>query len=529
MAHANGVDRSACENNRYRGEKHNEMGSTEGGLTRRTITGLLWASGGKAGQAVLQIVVLAIMARLLTPADFGVVSAALVVIGLSSIFSQLGLGPALIQRPTLESRHLDTAFTSSVLFGCLLGAIIWLGAPVAADVLRIAGVKPVLRVLAWVFPLQGVGVAADSLLRRELHFRWLARLDVAAYALGYGLIGIGLALAGAGVWALVAGYIAQVALRSTVLLIRRPPRWRLPFDRAAFRELFYFGGGFTLAKVANYFAVQGDNLVVGRFLGPQALGFYGRAYSLMAAPAYGFGTILDQVLFPAMAKVQHQPERLAAAFRRGVALIALLTLAPSAALILLAPEFITLVLGARWAPTVLPFQILTIGMLFRTSYKMSDSLARSTGVVYQRAWRQIVYAALVILGAWIGQHWGIGGVAWGAMIALSINFFVMAQLSLRVAQISWLTFWRAHVPAVYLTLASFPVVWAVATLLREWHLAPIAVLGGTAASGVAASLLLCLRAPDLFLGRDGQWVVAMLRGLLPATARRGDASVGATS
>jgi len=165
------------------------MPNAEGGLTRRTITGLLWASGGKAGQAILQLVILAIMARLLTPADFGVVSAALVVIGFSYIFSMLGLGPALIQRPVLEARHLDTAFTSSVIFGLLLGALIWVGAPVAADILRIDGVRPVLRVLAWMFPLQGVGVAADSLLRRELHFRWLARLDVAAYAFGYGLVG----------------------------------------------------------------------------------------------------------------------------------------------------------------------------------------------------------------------------------------------------------------------------------------------------------------------------------------------------
>lgn len=505
------------------------MPNAEGGLTRRTITGLLWASGGKAGQAILQLVILAIMARLLTPADFGVVSAALVVIGFSYIFSMLGLGPALIQRPVLEARHLDTAFTSSVVFGLLLGALIWVGAPVAADVMRIQGVQPVLRVLAWMFPLQGVGVAADSLLRRELHFRWLARLDVAAYAFGYGLVGISLAVAGAGVWALVAANMCQAGLRSTVLLIRRPPRLRHPFDRVAFGELLYFGGGHTLARVANYLAVQGDNFVVGRFLGPQALGYYGRAYSLMAAPAYGFGTILDQVLFPAMAKVQDQPDRLGAAFRRGVALIALLTLAPSVALILLAPEFITVLLGPHWAPTVPPFQILTIGMLFRTSYKMSDSLARSTGVVYQRAARQVLYAALVIFGAWVGQHWGISGVAWGAMIALSINFFVMAHLSLRVAQISWLTFWRAHVPAVLLTLASFPVILAVATLLRELKLAPIAVLGGTAATGLIAALILCLRAPDLFLGPDGRWVLARLRGLLPAAYRRQDARVGATS
>src|SRR5574341_458557 len=100
-------------------------------LTHHTVAGILWMSYGKAAFFLLQLVVLAVLARLLTPADFGVVSAALVVTGLSAILSQLGLGPALVQRPTLERRHIDTAFTFSFLFGLLLGAAIWLGAPLA--------------------------------------------------------------------------------------------------------------------------------------------------------------------------------------------------------------------------------------------------------------------------------------------------------------------------------------------------------------------------------------------------------------
>jgi len=489
-------------------------------LTQRTITGMAWTAWGKAAYAGLQLGVLAVMARLLAPADFGVVSAALVVIGFSTVFSQLGFGPALVQRPELEPRHLDTAFSASVLFGALLGAIIWLGAPSAAALLRIEGVSPVLRVLAWVFPLQGLGVAAESLLRRELRFQWLANLDVSAYAIGYGLVGIALALAGWGVWALVAGQIAQGLVRTGVLLFHRPPRLRPTFDLRAFRELLYFGGGFTVAKAANYLAVQGDNLVVGRFLGPQALGFYGRAYSLMSAPAYGFGTVLDVVLFPAMAKVQHDPKRLAMAYRRGVSLIALLVLAPSAALLLLGPEFIAVVLGSRWAPAVAPFQILTIGMLFRTSYKMSDSLARSTGAVYRRAWRQILYAALVLLGAWIGQHWGISGVAWGALAALAVNFFVMAELSLSVTGMTWGALWQAHVPAVRLTIASFPIVLVTTLVLRHFAVPHLAVLGVAAGVAAASTLALCVRWPHLFLGSEGLWILEALRGLRP---RRRDA------
>src|SRR2546430_549365 len=403
------------------------MKRSEGGLAHRTIMGMVWTAWGKAARVVLQFLILAAMARLLSPAEFGVVSAALVVTGFSTIFSQIGLGPALVQRPELEPRHLDTAFGGSVMFGTLLGAIVWLGAPAAAQFLRIESVQPVLRVLAWIFPVQGIGIAAESLMRRELRFRWLANLEGAAYGLGVGIVGIALALAGWGGWALVVGQMTPGVVGRSVLVVARPPHLRHPFEPRAFGELFYLGGGFTLARAADYVAGKGDNMLVGRYLGPEALGFYGRAYSLMSAPAYAYGAVLADVLFPAMAKVQDNPRRLAAAYRRGVAFIALLTLAPSAALILLAPEFIDVALGPHWGAAVLPFQILSIGMLFRTSYKMSDALARGTGAVYRRAWRQILYAALVLVGAWIGKQWGMAGVAGGGLGALAIHLGLMGR------------------------------------------------------------------------------------------------------
>jgi O-antigen/teichoic acid export membrane protein len=480
-------------------------------LTHQTVAGLLWMFYGKGAYAVLQMVVLAVLARLVSPADFGVVSAALIVIGLSSIVSQLGLGPALVQRPQLERRHIDTAFTASLLIGIFLGAAIWLASPLAADFFRIPTVHPVLRALAWVFPLNGAATVAESLLKRNLRFRSLANLNVISYGIGYGAVGITAALLGLGVWALVIGQIAQNVLMTAMLLWLEPPRIRSLPERRAFRELMYFGGGFTIAKIANQLAQQGDYLVVGRFLGPAPLGYYGRAYNLMSAPAAGFGTILDAVLFPAMAKVQGDPHRLAAAYRRGVALVALVVLPASTALILLAPEVIHVVLGARWSAVIVPFQILVIGMLFRTSSKLSDSLTRATGAVFRRAWRQVLYAGMVVGGAYVGRSWGIVGVSWGVLLALTVNFLLMAHLSLREAQMAWADFWRAHLSASLLALASLPIVWLVTLSCRHWELPPILVLGAGLGAAFACALLLVFRAPATFLGPDGQWMVATLR------------------
>lgn len=485
-----------------------------GSLTQQTVVGLLWTLYGKGAYAVLQLVVVGVLARFVSPADFGVVSAALIVIGVSTMFSRLGLGPALVQRPELEQRHIDTAFFSSVLLGLALGGLVWFLAPAAAAFFRIPGVQPVLRALSVVFPLQGLAAVAGSLLLRELRFRYMANVDVISYGLGYGAVGITAALFGMGVWALVLGQVTHNVVKTTILLIGHPPRlWSLP-DRGAFRELMYFGGGFTLAKVANQLAQQGDYLVVGRFLGPAALGYYGRAYNLMSAPASGFGTILDSVLFPMMARVQNDAKRLATAYRRGVALIALVVLPASAALVVLAPEAIHVVLGPRWVPVIVPFEILAAGMLFRTSSKMADSLTRATGAVFRRAWRQIAYAVMVIGGAWAGQHWGIVGVAWGVLLALTVNFVMMAQLSLEEAQMSWWRLWLAHVPSLLTTVVATPLVWLLATALRSWGLAPLVVLIAGLALAVGTILLLAFVAPAAFLGPDGQWMIDTLRGYL---------------
>jgi O-antigen/teichoic acid export membrane protein len=486
------------------------MGERRRELTHRTISGLLWTAWGNGGNTVLSLLSLMVMARLLSPKEFGTVGAALVIIELSSIFSRLGLGPAVIQRQQLEPRHLQAAFSGSLLFGLITGIVIWLLAPSAAGFFHNAQVQPVLRVLACVFPLKGISAVAESLMYRELRFRWMANLDIVTLALGQGLVAVPMALAGYGVWALVGGVLAQNLIRNVALLyVRRPPLGLWP-ERRALADMLHFGGGFTLAKIGNYLALQGDNLVVGHWLGPIALGAYERAYGVMANPASALGKVLDAVLFPTMARVQDDVERLGRAYRRGVAVIALVALPATVFAVMLAPELIRVALGARWTDAVAPFQVLAAGTLFRSSYKMSDSLARTAGVVYRRAQRQAIYAVLVIGGAYVGKQWGITGVAAGVLGALVVNFLLMAQLSLEVCRLSWASFWRAHQPSVLVASAAGLVTWVIATVLRQLA-APaflIVGLGGGAAFGTVVWLM--RRYPQQCLGSEGMWTMGAM-------------------
>lgn len=483
-------------------------------ITYRTLSGLFWMFTGTGAHAVLEALVLIILARLLTPSDFGLVGAALVVVGFSLIFSQLGIGPAIVQRPKLEQRHLCTGFMISMLFGAVLTGIILFAAPVISGFFRMDGLTPVMRVMSFVFLLQGLSVVAESLLQRDLRFNWLAGVRIVSFAIGYGVVGVSLAFMKFGVWALAWAHLGQAILRAAMLLIVQPHPKLLRFDWRSFRELIYFGGGFTAARIGNYIAGQGDNLVVARWLGAEALGLYGRAYQLMAMPATLFGQALDKVLFPVMASVQNQPELLAKAYRRGVSLVALLVLPTSVASLVLAPELIHVVLGPQWVEVIVPFQIFAIGMLFRTSYKMGDSLARATGAVYRRAWRQGLYATFVLGAAYVGKHWGISGVVIGVLCALATNFILMAHLSLSLTPITWRTFSKAHLPAFALAAIVFSEVWLAAMVMRYLAVSPIAVLTASVLVVSVTVLILSCLMPKVFLGQDGIWMFQTVSGYI---------------
>jgi O-antigen/teichoic acid export membrane protein len=475
---------------------------------------MMWVAWGGGTTAVLKLVVMVLLTRLLSPADFGVVGAALIVIGFSLTFSQLGLGPALVQRPALEPRHISTAFVASIFFGFLVAGTVWLLAPLLASFFRMEQLAPVVRTLAFMFPVVGASTVAENLIQRDLRFRLLANTDILAYGVGYGLVGGVLAFMGKGVWALVAAQLTWALLRASLLLRASPPVLHPRPSWACFRELMVFGVGQSAARIGAFLADQADNLVTGRWLGAVALGLYSRAYQLMAVPTVLLGDVLDRVLFPTMARVQDDPRRLASAYLQGTGVLALITLPAGVVAAVLAPELVAVAFGNGWLALVPPFQVLALGMMFRTSYRMSDSLSRATGKVYRRAWRQVLYAVLVFLGAWVGHYRGVTGVALGVLAALFVNYLVMANLSLSVAQISWLRFAQAQLPALRLTVLVGAITLAVAAGARHLGLpALVSLLAGAIAAGGTAVLSAWL-APTITLGEHGMRMRDTLRGHL---------------
>ncbi len=490
------------------GGAHEQHGGSTGaprGLTARALGGLFWTFSGTGVQMIVQLLVIMALGRLITPAQFGLMGAAAVVIALSQIVSQVGVGPAIIQSREVTPTHIRVAVTLSGTLGLLLGAIVWYGAPAIAAFYRIPAVEPVLRGVAFLFPLDGLNTVAKSLLSRQLRFRLFVALDVGSYILGYAVVGILLAWYGFGVWALVMANLSQVAVRLVAMYLATRHPLRPSVDLRAARDLLSFGFGHSLAQVGTVLSEQGDNLVVGRWLGPAALGVYGRAYSLMVMPASAFGKIVNRVLFPVMAQVQDERERLAGAYERAIAIVGLVSLPIAAFLWVVAPEFIPVILGPAWAAVVLPFRLFSISLLFRMSSKISDACTKAAGAVYSRALRQGIFAALVLLGATVGQRWGVGGVAVAVSIAMGVNFISMAALGRSVTGLSWTRFVRAHVPGTLLAVAIGGSAAVVTAVARASHLGNLLVLAAATLTAAGVAYAAVRVRGKLFLGPHGIW------------------------
>lgn len=440
-------------------------------------------------------------------------SAAVVVLGFSALIYELGVGPALIQRPEVTNAHIKAGLTGSVSLSLLLGGAVALGAPIIAAAFDIDGLTPVLQVIALEFPFQGISTVARSMMQRELRFRELAIIEISAYAVGYGIVGVTLAATGAGVWALVGAHLMRSVISTIALLATGRYGLRPGFNLTAFRELLVFGGGFTVAHGFNYLARQGDNFVAARWLGAAALGAYGRAYQLVGFPVNQLTMVIGEVLFPAMARIQKSKERLSATFRRGTSVMALAFAPIGIIAAVLAPEIIGVTLGSGWSEAVPPFQILAVGMVFRASYKVSDVLAKAVGAVYRRAWRQAVYAISVVAGSWIGQHWGLTGLSLGVLGSLVVNFALMSHLSVSLTYLTWRQFFRAHIPAFGIAALAFAMTFGMASWLRSLETPDLVLLLVTVLVNIGVIGLLTSIRPSA-LGLDHAWIAATAKEVL---------------
>lgn len=380
------------------------------------VSGTRWVALGQFSTQVTRLAVSIVLARLLEPADFGLLAAAMVVVMFLDLFKDLGTGMAVIQRPVVTDGLLSAVFVVNLAIGVVLAGALAVASPLFAALLDEPRSVDVLRAMAPAVLLSSCGHVHQALLRRQMAFARIARISVGATIVGGGL-SIVLAAAGGGVWALVAGTVAVSAI-STVLTWwssgwrpGRDPDWR------AFREVAGFGVNVSAADFLEFLVFHADKVVVARYVGERGLGFYSFAQRLLMYPVMSFTNVVTEVLFPALARHQDDDAKVVEAYLRASAAVALVTVPAMVGAAIIARPLVLTTLGPKWEPVVpLVWILAPVGAL--ESVRLT---CRTLFVVKGRAdlllrW-SLVSTGAVMAGYLVGVQWGLTGIA-GAYAAV---------------------------------------------------------------------------------------------------------------
>jgi len=352
-----------------------ETTNLDDALDRKILRGSSWAAVGLGGGQVLSLLSTLVLVRLLDPKAFGLAALATTFIIVVQNLQESGLGAALIYRRRDVEAAAACVLVFSLAFSILLSAACALVAPFLATLFHQSALTRIFSVMSLVLVVKSLGVAPGAILEQEMDFRSRAWADVAA-SVTQAVGAIGLALAGAGVWSLVLGYVAASCVRTAVLWALVP--WR-PSPRRAnwqlFREMVRYGRFVSASNVVNMFNRSLDNLTVGRILGATPLGFYAISFRLATAPVDSVGLIVGRPMFAAYSSLQHDLEAVRRIYVQNLQRVTFLSLPLSVGIAVTAQPIVLAVLGQAWQPVVTPLRILAV-------YALVKSVTSACGAVW---------------------------------------------------------------------------------------------------------------------------------------------------
>ncbi len=467
-------------------------------LKKAAMKGAFWSALSTVFSRGLRFVITILLARVLLPEDFGLISMAMVVMDVAEMLRDLGLGAALIQRKHLDPEHLHTCFWANLGIGAFLWGLTLLIAEPAAVFYHNPAVRPILQVMAINFLISPIGSIPWVLLTRELRFKELM-IAQSIQTVVRGATSLILAWKGFGVWSLVWGPITGTVAGSFVNWLFC--KWRPAFvwSKKHFMDLLHFGKNVFGERLLGYFVANSDFLVTGRALGAETLGFYNFAYQIPHLAETHVVPIVGRVLFPVLSQVQDDLERLRRGYLQTLRLIAS-TCAPFSALLYVsAPEFIPVVYGSRWQPVVLPLQILCLAgfshALTNTVWTVQQAVGRSD----IGFWWNLISLPFIIGTLIFSSRWGILGIA-VTMGTLSVVLSAAIQhITNRLIRLSWLRWFEAVRSPVLASLGAVAAALPMRIYLLNLRWIQPEVLIGTLATGLLTyTALLYFFDPTLF-------------------------------
>lgn len=434
-----------------------------------------------------------IMARLLSPADFGLVAMVTAVTGFLAVFKDAGLSIATVQRDVVTRDQVSTLFWVNTVVGVALAVACLVAAPFLAAFYREPKLLSITAALSVPFVLSGLAAQHQALLRRELRFKALAVVEIVGVTAGV-VAGVSMALAGFGYWAAVGVPVATTLGETICLFVAMPWRPGLPKRGCGIRSMLRFGGLMSAVSALNYLFRNVDAVLIGRYWGAAPLGIYQKAYGLLMLPLSQVNAPMSGVAVAALSRVQNEPERMRRYFLGGYEIAASLIVPIICAMTIFADEVVIFMLGPQWSESVGIFRMLAPAALIGALLNPFGWLFISTGRPDRQFKLACVWTSLIIVAFALGLRSGARGVALGyslmsCVLAFPVLWYAIQGTLVRVGDILG-AIWRPAVAAMAIT----PIAWFLKTSLpSSVPLGVRAILGcGFVFMGYGVVLLLVL-------------------------------------
>ena len=398
-------------------------------MRRTVVVSLLWQGSASLVSQLISWLATLVVIRLLSPGDYGLLAMAGLPIGFLMLIGDLGIGPAVVQAPTLKRRQL-VALSGVALSTYVCGAIVaFASASLVAAFFAEPMLVPIMRVLSLTFVFAGIYAVPQALVLRTLEFDRKAKIDVLA-TLVSSIVALTLALRGWGVWSLVAGVVAIHAIKAIAFQIVRPCLFlRLP-SLALVRDMVHFGGLVTLDRILWFGYSNLDVAIAGRALGGVLVGVYSVALSLASIPIDKVMSIVTQVSFSAFSRTQNDRDAARHGMLEALAAVSLLAFPTFCGMALVAPEALLVFVGPKWSDAVVPFQILCLLFPFRALSVLFPPALFGMGRPRVAVENNAITLVSVAIALIVGVQWGIIGLCVGWLVGYVPVFCMTAYRSL---------------------------------------------------------------------------------------------------
>jgi len=426
---------SKKEKTSYRGFRRLRKLITPGeSLSQRVVQAGFWAFALRIVDRLFSLTRTIVLARVLSPDDFGLFGIALLALSALETFTQTGFQAALIQRKEDVRPYLDTAWTVQAIRGVALAIILFGIAPYVAIFFGEPNAAPLLRVLGLSMVFQGLTNIGVVFFQKELEFHKQFMYMFSGTMADFG-VAIPAALILHNAWALIFGLLAGNLVRMIASYFVHPYRPRFKLERAKARELYTFGKWILGSSILVFLVTQGDDILVGKLLGATMLGFYQMAYRISNMPATEITHVISQVTFPAYSRLQDNIPKLREAYLKTLQLTAFISIPLAGGIFILAPEFTKIFLGEQWMPMVPAMQILALEGLLR-------SIAATTGPIFQAVgkpeietkWQMVRLFLIAILIYPCTIKWGIVGTSMIVFLSIFVSIFGFSFEAIKITK-----------------------------------------------------------------------------------------------